>query len=84
MAGIAVFMVYYGISLTNTTWFQAYPEFIYIRVGFVYSAIPGSGFITLLFVIESAFFRDPQAETEAEELRQVLEHGEQEARHLEL
>ena len=84
LAATAIFMVYYGISLTHTTWFQAYPEFIYIRVGFVYSAIPGSGLITLLFVIESAFFREPEADTTAEELRQVVEHGEQEARHLKL
>lgn len=56
LAALATFMIVYGISLTNTTWFQAYPEFTYIRVGFVYSAIPGSGLVMLLFVIEAAFF----------------------------
>ncbi len=49
-------MMYYGADLVQTTWFQAYPEFTYIRVGAVYSAIPGGGFILLLFIIESVFY----------------------------
>jgi len=57
LAGFAVFMVVWGISLSQTTWFQSYPEFQYVRVGLVYTAIPSAGFITLLFVIESLFFR---------------------------
>ena len=59
MAGISLFMVTYGASLVKTTFFQSYPEFQYIRVGVVYSAIPIGGMITLLFVIENAFFRAP-------------------------
>ena len=51
------FMVTYGASLVKTTYFQAYPEFQYIRVGVAYSAIPIAGLITLLFVIEKVFFR---------------------------
>ena len=81
---IAVFMVVYGISLTDTTWFQAYPEFPYIRVGFVYSAIPGSGVVTLLFVIEAALFGGRKADGEEEKLRRLLEHGEEEAQKLKL
>jgi TRAP-type C4-dicarboxylate transport system permease small subunit len=50
-------MVAYGASLVKTTYFQAYPEFQYIRVGVAYSAIPIAGLITLLFVIEKVFFR---------------------------
>ncbi len=52
MASIAVAMIIYGASLTQTTWFQSYPEFEYVRVGLVYSAIPGAGIVTLLFVVE--------------------------------
>ncbi len=57
LGAIAVLMIVYGASLTQTTWFQAYPEFDYVKVGLVYSAIPGSGAVTLLFVIEALFFR---------------------------
>jgi TRAP-type C4-dicarboxylate transport system permease small subunit len=57
MATICLFMVAYGASLVKTTYFQAYPEFQYIRVGVAYSAIPIAGLITLLFVIEKVFFR---------------------------
>jgi TRAP-type C4-dicarboxylate transport system permease small subunit len=39
----------------KTTFFQAYPEFQYIRVGVAYSAIPIAGLITFLFVVEKAF-----------------------------
>lgn len=55
MAGICLFMVIWGSSLVKTTYFQAYPEFQYIRVGVAYSAIPIAGLITLLFVVEKAF-----------------------------
>ena len=84
MAGIALFMIVYGFSLAQTTWFQSYPEFDEIRVGVVYSAIPGSGFVTLLFVIESVLFGDLLAERRAKEesLERALEHGEEEARRL--
>lgn len=54
MAGISLFMVWKGISLVEKTFFQSYPEFQYIRVGSVYTAIPMGGLITLLFVIERA------------------------------
>ncbi len=57
LAGFAIFMVVWGISLSQTTWFQSYPEFQYVKVGLVYTAIPSAGAITLLFVIESLFFR---------------------------
>ena len=57
MAMICLFMVTYGASLVKTTYFQAYPEFQYIRVGVAYSAIPIAGLITLLFVVEKVFIR---------------------------
>jgi TRAP-type C4-dicarboxylate transport system permease small subunit len=57
MSAICLFMVGYGASLVKTTYFQAYPEFQYIRVGVAYSAIPIAGLITLLFVIEKVFVK---------------------------
>ena len=56
MGIVAVAMIFYGTDLARTTWFQSYAEFEYIRVGAVYSAIPGSGLVTLLFVIEALVF----------------------------
>ena len=56
MAGISVFMIVFGARLVQTTFFQSYPEFQYIRVGVAYSAIPIAGLITLLFVLEKVFF----------------------------
>ncbi len=82
MGVIAVLMIYYGASLAETTWFQSYPEFEYVRVGLVYSAIPGSGVILLLFVIEALFFPHVMDETEDEELTRALEHAEAEERRL--
>lgn len=61
MAGICLFMVTYGASLVKTTYFQAYPEFQYIRVGVAYSAIPIAGLITLLFLIEKVFIKPTTA-----------------------
>jgi TRAP-type C4-dicarboxylate transport system permease small subunit len=81
LAALALVMIYYGANLVQTTWFQAYPEFIYIRVGMVYSAIPISGVIFLLFIIEAALFGSGPS-VEEEELRRAIEHTEDEARRL--
>ena len=54
MAAVSLFMIWWGGSLVHKTFFQSYPEFQYIKVGAVYTAIPGGGLITLLFVIEKA------------------------------
>jgi TRAP-type C4-dicarboxylate transport system permease small subunit len=67
MAGIAIFMIVYGVSLVDTTWLQAYPEFESIRVGWVYTAIPGGGVALLLFVLESEFLPPPSKEHLVEE-----------------
>lgn len=84
MAAIACLMVYYGYSLAETTWFQSYPEFDEIKVGVVYSAIPGGGAVLFLFVIERVFYHDALVELEGEELRHALELAEQEAGRLNL
>ncbi len=84
MATVACLMIYYGFSLAKTTWFQSYPEFDEIKVGVVYSAIPGGGAVMLLFVIEHVFYRDNVAQLEGEELRHAMELAEKEASKLDL
>ena len=82
MAAIAIAMMYFGLNLAETTWFQAYPEFDYIRVGLVYSAIPGSGLVTLLFAVEAIFHPHVMASEEQEEIRRAALHADEEARRL--
>ncbi len=84
MAAIACLMIFYGYSLAETTWFQSYPEFDEIKVGVVYSAIPGGGAVLLLFVIERVFHHDTLEELEGEEMRHALELAEKEAAKLNL
>ena len=71
MAAIAVAMIWYGISLRRTTWFQAYPEFDYVKVGLVYSGIPGSGVVLLLFVLEAVLWPRPAVSETDEALEQA-------------
>ena len=52
MAAIAVFMVIYGIKLCQATWDNTIADFPFLSVGFVYSAIPIGGALTLLFIVE--------------------------------
>jgi TRAP-type C4-dicarboxylate transport system permease small subunit len=59
MATISLAMIWYGISLVETTYFQVYPELQQIRVGLVYTAVPGSGLVTLLFVVERLLYGAP-------------------------
>jgi TRAP-type C4-dicarboxylate transport system permease small subunit len=75
MALISVAMIYYGIDLARTTWFQAYPEFDYIRVGLVYSAIPGSGLVTLLFAIEALLYPDARPFDDEDEVTLAIEEA---------
>jgi TRAP-type C4-dicarboxylate transport system permease small subunit len=84
LVAIGLFMLYYGQSLVRTTWFQAYPEFVYVRVGFVYSAIPISGLLTVLFVVENWLYPDAMSADLEEEARQAQEFAEEEARRLEI
>ena len=62
---LAIAMIWYGIGLVRTTWFQVYPEFQQIKVGLVYSALPVSGLVTLLFAIERLVFGAPPATPES-------------------
>lgn len=62
MAGVSIFMIFYGTNLVAVTLYQAYPEFEFVRVGVVYTAIPLGSLVTLLFVIEKALV-DPKPRT---------------------
>ncbi len=59
MAGVSVFMVFYGIELVKVTLFQSYPEFEYIKVGVAYSPIPIGGAVMFLFAIEKLILVSP-------------------------
>ncbi len=83
-AAIACSMMYWGWDLVQTTMFQHYAEFPWeqLKVGYIYSAMPVSGFVTLLFVIEQVFFKvsrefhgdeDNGSETEIDILRKAEE-----------
>jgi TRAP-type C4-dicarboxylate transport system permease small subunit len=52
MIGTNLFMVFWGIPLVETTWFQAIADFPVLSVGVTYLPIPIGGGITVLFVIE--------------------------------
>ncbi len=53
---LAIAMIWWGWGLVRTTWLQVYPELQQIRVGIVYLALPLSGIVTLLFVIERLLY----------------------------
>jgi TRAP-type C4-dicarboxylate transport system permease small subunit len=76
---VALVMITYGFTLAQTTWFQSYPEFTAIRVGVVYAAIPISGVIFLLFIIEHLLFGQQGTDEEAEEIKRAVAHAEEEA-----
>lgn len=59
MALLAVFMVYWGILLVRTTWFQVIAEFPWLSVGVTYLPIPIGGAITLLFIVEKVWIGPP-------------------------
>ncbi|NNM73360.1 TRAP transporter small permease [Enterovirga aerilata] len=52
MAATNVFMLWWGISLVQTTWYQTIGEFPVVTVGMSYLPVPIAGLLTLLFVIE--------------------------------
>ena len=58
-----VFILWYGISLVQTTWYQTIAEFPIVSVGVSYLPVPLAGAITTLFIIEriltGAYFPPP-------------------------
>jgi TRAP-type C4-dicarboxylate transport system permease small subunit len=59
MAATALFMIVYGIQLCVITHFQTMAEFPWLSVAYVYSPIPISGVLTLLFLIERVWLGSP-------------------------
>jgi TRAP-type C4-dicarboxylate transport system permease small subunit len=62
-----LFMLWFGLKLVHTTWFQSVAEFPFLSVGITYLPIPIGGAITILLVIErlltQEFFREPSSES---------------------
>ena len=52
MMATNLFLLWYGIRLVKTTWFQSIAEFPVVSVGVSYLPVPIGGAITALFVIE--------------------------------
>ncbi|MEJ0076419.1 MAG: TRAP transporter small permease [Alphaproteobacteria bacterium] len=67
MLGTNLFMLWWGIKLVETTWFQVMAEFPIVSVGLSYAPIPIAGGLTTLFIIERMmtreFFKEPEPET---------------------
>ena len=61
-----VFMLWWGLKLVYTTYFQAIAEFPLLSVGVTYLPIPLGGGLTALFVFErmmiGKFFHEPEPE----------------------
>lgn len=69
MLATNLFMLWYGLLLVQTTWFQSIAEFPGLSVGVTYLPVPVGGAITTLFIIERLltqnFFKEPDPETAA-------------------
>jgi TRAP-type C4-dicarboxylate transport system permease small subunit len=67
MLATNLFMLWWGIKLVETTWFQVIAEFPIMSVGLSYAPIPIAGALTTLFIIErmitQEFFFEHEAET---------------------
>ena len=67
MLATNLFMLWWGIKLVETTWYQSIAEFPIITAGMAYLLIPIGGALTGLFVIErlltQKFFSEPEPET---------------------
>jgi TRAP-type C4-dicarboxylate transport system permease small subunit len=67
MLATNLFMLWWGIKLVQTTWYQSIPEFPAVSAGISYLAIPIAGGLTALLVIErfmtQKFFDEPDPET---------------------
>ena len=67
MLATNLFMLWWGLKLVHTTWFQIIAEFPIVSVGLAYLPIPLAGGLTALFVIErlltQQFFKEQEIET---------------------
>ena len=70
MLATNLFMLWWGIKLVQTTWYQSIPEFPIVSAGMAYLPIPIGGLLTSLLVIERfmtrKFFSEPELETVAQ------------------
>ena len=64
LAGVALFMVVWGLRLVAATWHQVIAEFPALSVGITYLPIPIGGAITLLFVVERLTIGRPPQEAD--------------------
>ena len=62
MMATNLFMLVWGVSLVQTTWFQSIAEFPIVSAGVAYLPIPIGGALTTLFVIERLLTREFFAE----------------------
>jgi TRAP-type C4-dicarboxylate transport system permease small subunit len=60
-------MLWYGVRLVATTWYQVIADFQIMSVGVSYLPVPIGGAITMLFVIERLLkgnlFEEPSSDT---------------------
>ena len=67
MLATNLFMLWWGIKLVNTTWYQSIAEFPIVSVGFSYLPVPIGGLLIVLFVIErmwtQVWFQEQTIET---------------------
>jgi TRAP-type C4-dicarboxylate transport system permease small subunit len=67
MLATNLFMLWWGLKLVGTTYYQVIAEFPIVSVGISYLPIPIGGGLTALFVLErmmtGKFFQEPEAET---------------------
>lgn len=67
MLATNLFMLWWGLKLVGTTYYQVIAEFPILSVGISYLPIPLGGGLTALFVVErmltGKFFQEPEAET---------------------
>ena len=71
MAFTNLFLLYFGISLVQTTWYSALADFPIITAGFSYLPVPLGGAITTLFVIERLWKGDLFAEANTDAMSHV-------------
>jgi TRAP-type C4-dicarboxylate transport system permease small subunit len=67
MLATNLFMLWWGLKLVETTWYQSIAELPIVTAGMTYLPIPIGGALTTLFVIErlmtQKFFAEPEPET---------------------
>jgi TRAP-type C4-dicarboxylate transport system permease small subunit len=68
MAGVSIFMLWYGVQIVKAFWFQSIADFPIISTGVSYLPVPIGGGIVVLFVIERLWTGKLFQEHTAEEL----------------